>query len=134
MTPTEIREQLEQRGLVEAADRSGVYALRVDVPDTIDAVQEAWLRTHPEGLPEELLVPMAEAEDLLYVGGTGRPVRERLAEHAEGEVRQASLLQVFEPVAVVGVWNGGHSPMDERERARVLSFDGTRCWCDGEIF
>jgi hypothetical protein len=134
MTPTSVRDDLEALGAVADADESGCYALRVAVPDAADRVAHRYGETHGTPLPAEMAVPLAEARRALYVGATGRPIRERLAEHARGDVRRASLVEVFDAEAVVGVYPGAHSGVAERDRARALSDGATRVWCDGDVF
>lgn len=134
MTPTDIRDALEAMHAVTDADESGVYALEIAVPNAVDAVQRQWLITIDAALPEPYADQLASAERCLYVGATSRPIRERLAEHARGDVRRASCIRAFDIVAVAGVWPGAHSGVAERDRARALSDASTAVWCDGEVF
>ena len=134
MTPLEATESLERLDAVADADEAGVYALRVDVPSGVDAVQRQWLNTIGVALPDEYAAQLASAETCLYVGATSRPIRERIAEHARSDVRRASFIRAYGVADVAGVWPGASTGVAERDRARALSGDETAVWCDGELF
>ena len=134
MNPTQLRERLEALGAIDDADESGVYAFRVDVPNAVDAVQRRWLNAIDAPLPDEYAEQLAAAETRLYVGATGRPIRERLAEHARSDVRRASFIRAYGVADVVGVWPGASTGVAERDRARALSDAETCVWCDGDLF
>jgi len=132
LTPAEINERLDRRGLLADATGPGVYALRVRTPDTVEALARQW-REHvaaalPEGYAERLT-----ADDVAYVGASMH-VRDRLAEHARGDVRRATFLRAFPPVDVVAVW-ADPEPFTTAERAhgRELRANGWVVWTDGGL-
>lgn len=132
LTPAEINETLDRRDALADATGPGVYALRVRTPDTVEAVARQW-RTHvdaalPDGYAERLV-----ADDVAYVGASMH-VRDRLAEHARGDVRRATFLEAFDPVDVVGVWSDPE-PFITAERAHGLELRAADwvVWCDGRL-
>jgi len=132
LTPAEINETLDRRDALADATGPGVYALRVTTPDTVEAVARQW-HEHvdaalPEGYAERLV-----ADDVAYVGASMH-VRDRLAEHARGDVRRATFLEAFAPVDVVGVWSDPE-PFVTAERAHGLELRAAdwTVWCDGRV-
>jgi predicted GIY-YIG superfamily endonuclease len=132
LTPTQIHESLDTQGLLDDSRGPGVYALEVTTPADPEAVARAWLAVVDAAPPEGTFARLA-ADRVAYVGASD-DVYARLADHARGAVRQATFLEVFDPVDVVGVWpDPDPFQTAERERARALSREGWVCWCDGEI-
>lgn len=134
MTPIEATESLEAINAVGDADNAGVYALSVAVPNSVEAVQRQWLATHGTPIPDQRAEQLAAAERVVYVGKTGRKIRERIEEHAAGKVRKASLLQAFDTIDVYGVYPGAHTGVAERNRARKISTGKTVAYANGELF
>jgi len=79
----------------------GCYALVVDLPADREAVEAAWLKWY-DSLPE-YVDQLVEADRAIYVGATGG-VRDRINDHREGKVRQATLPHVFGLVDIYGAW------------------------------
>ena len=52
MTPTDAHERLDALGVLDDAHGPGTYALRVAVPDAVDAVQRRWLDAIDAPLPD----------------------------------------------------------------------------------
>jgi hypothetical protein len=132
LTPTDINETLDHRGLLADATGPGVYALRVATPDTVEAVARQWHEYVDAALPEGYAERLT-ADDVAYVGAS-MCVRDRLAEHARGDVRRATFLRAFPPVDVVGVW-ADPEPFVTAEHAhgRGLRADGWVVWTDGGL-
>jgi predicted GIY-YIG superfamily endonuclease len=132
LTPAEINEILDYHAMLEKATGPGVYALRVATPDTVEAVARQW-HEHvdaalPEGYAERLV-----ADDVAYVGASMH-VRDRLAEHARGDVRRATFCQAFPPVDVLGVWSDPEPFVTaERAHGRELRAGDWVVWCDGRL-
>lgn len=133
LSPTGVHETLDERGLLEMAHGSGTYALKCYVPATADAVEAAFADVVDATPPAHVVERLADAERVAYVGASG-DVYDRLQDHADGDVRQATFLQAFEPVDIVGVWPTPTPFEAEFNRARLLSDakDWT-CWTDGEV-
>lgn len=135
LTPTTTHETLDHQGLLADAHGPGVYALEAAVPDSVEAVHRAW-HDHGDPPPDWMLTRLAQAERVAYVGASNRSVYDRLQDHAEGEVRKATLLEVFDPVGVIGVWPAeGEDPVgiEERPRAMLLAQEGWVAWTDGTV-
>lgn len=132
LTPTEINECLDRRELLADATGPGVYALRVRTPDTVEAAARAFFDAGVAEPPHEALSRLT-AEDVAYVGASMH-VRDRLAEHARGDVRRATFLRAFPPVDVVDVW-ADPEPFVTAEHAhgRGLRADGWVVWTDGRL-
>jgi len=132
LTPAEINELLDCRGLLADATGPGVYALRVRTPDSTEAVARAFFAADVAEPPREALSRLT-AEDVAYVGAS-MCVRDRLAEHARGDARRATFLRAFDPVDVVDVWPDPE-PFTTAERAhgRGLRADGWVVWTDGRL-
>jgi len=132
LTPAEINERLDHRDLLADATGPGVYALRVQTPDSAEAVARAFFDAGVAEPPHEALSRLT-ASDVAYVGAS-MCVRDRLAEHARGDVRRATFLEAFDPVDVVGVWPDPE-PFTTAERAhgRDLRADGWVVWSDGRL-
>ena len=129
MTPTAITETLDTRGLLDDARGPGTYALRVETPDTVKSVARAFLEVGDACPPDGALERLTN-DRVAYVGAS-TDVYTRLMDHAEGKVRQATFLEAFNPVGVVGVWPES-DPFDaEYNRAVELSRQGWTVWCDG---
>jgi len=79
----------------------GVYALVVDLPDSREAVESAWLSNY-DSLPD-YVDRLVEADRGIYVGATGG-IRDRINDHRAGKVRTASLPSVFGVVDIYGAW------------------------------
>ena len=132
LTPAEVNETLDHQGLLADATGAGVYALRVQTPDSAEAVARAFFDAGVAEPPHEALSRLT-AEDVAYVGAS-MCVRDRLAEHARGDVRRATLLRAFDPVDVVGVWPDPEPfTTAERARGRELRADGWVVWTDGRL-
>jgi len=132
LTPAEINEILDRRGALADATGPGVYALRVATPDTVEAVVRQWHGQVDAALPDGYAARLV-ADDVAYVGASMH-VRDRLAEHARGDVRRATFLRVFPPVDVVGVWSDPE-PFVTAERAHGLELRAAdwTVWCDGRL-
>jgi len=76
-----------------AVDDAGVYALEIDLPDTDQAVAEAWDRHYEERPPywHRLL----DCHKAIYVGAAA-DVQARTEDHLDKDVRKASLPTVFD--------------------------------------
>lgn len=131
LSPTDVHERLDRRGLLDAARGPGTYALQVKTPDDTDAVAAAFEGVSDVSPPEPTLSRLT-ADAVCYVGASGH-VYDRLQDHAEGAVRQALFLSAFAPVSVVGVWPADNPFAEEYNRAVALSRDGWTCWQDGEV-
>jgi len=79
----------------------GVYALVVQLPDSREAVEAAWSESY-DTLPD-YVDRLVEADRAIYVGATGG-VRDRINDHREGKVRQATLPHIFGVVDIYGAW------------------------------
>jgi len=125
--------QLTEPDVTETLDQSrgpGVYALAVAVPDDIATVREQWDTVCDERHPQ--LQRLASAERVAYVGAS-EAVYHRLCDHAEGEYRQATLLQAFAPTRIIDVWWHEHPYAQEYNRAVGLSESGWCAYTDGEV-
>lgn len=132
MNPVEIHERLDNMGLLNESHQSGCYALAVPVPDSVEAVQRARLAVAAHPFDDTDAAALADAATVEYIGGSG-DVYDRLEDHARGEVRKASLLNVFGFEDVTAV-----RPADEPFRAeRALAYErstATRAvWTNGEV-
>ena len=134
LSPTDVHAALDEMGVLDDAHGPGVYALKVAVPDAVDAVQRRWLDTADTPLPDRYAEQLASADDAVYVGRS-IDVYGRLMDHARGDVRQAAFLRAFDLAGVRGVYaDDENTGVAERDRARALS-DATTCvWTDGELF
>jgi len=133
MNETELTEDLDRRGLLSDARNPGVYAVVVDVPDTLDAVQRRWDAEHDARPDDDALDRLATAGDVAYVGAS-KDVYARLCEHVTGERRRASFLAAYPAVDVVDVWPHLDPFTAEFNRAVRLSHDGFTVWSDGRLF
>ena len=134
LSPTEVHAALDDMGVLDNAHGPGVYALKVAVPDAVDAVQRAWLDAHDTPLPDAYAEQLAAADTALYVGRSG-DVYGRLMDHVRGDVRRASFVSAFDVTAVRGVYaDDKNTRVAERDRARALSDGATCVWTDGELF
>jgi predicted GIY-YIG superfamily endonuclease len=132
LTPAEINERLDHQDLLADATGPGVYALRAVTPDTVEAVARRGQRHVDAALPEGYAARLI-ADDVAYVGASMH-VRDRLAEHARGDVRQATFLTAFAPVDVVGVWSDPEPFVTaERAHGRELRAGDWVVWCDGRL-
>jgi len=134
MTPTETHERLDHLGVLDDAHSEGTYALEVDVPTGVEAVQRQYLAAKGHPLEDGMAARLAESDTCLYVGRSG-DCYSRIMDHVDGEVRRASFLEAFDPVDVRGVWpEDANDDVAERRRARELSGPATCVWSDGEVF
>lgn len=133
VTPTTLHEQLDARGLLDKAHGPGTYALRVETPDSREAVAREW-RRDADVLPPDETLERLSGETVAYVGAS-KNVYERVMDHARGEVRQAALLRVFDVTGLVGVWPSDRDDpySEEYNRAVYLSNHGWTVWCDGAV-
>ena len=112
----------------------GIYALRVSVPNGVEATQREWLDAIDAPLPDPMAEQVANADTALYVGRSGN-VYDRIMDHADGQVRRASFIRAFGMTDIHGVWPGDENTgVAERNRARGLSDTDTVVWTDGELF
>lgn len=133
MTPTDMHHSLDINGWLADSHNSGIYALTVDVPSAVDAVQTDWLASQPHPLPDDYAERLAAAKQTYYVGRS-TDIYSRLMDHARGHKRQASFVSAFALSSVRGVWADDSSGVAERDRARQLSTPSVVVWCDGELF
>ena len=134
MTPTQANGRLDELGVLDESHGPGCYALRVSVPNGVEAVQRTWLDAIGAPLPEAYAEQLADADTALYVGRSG-DVYDRIMDHADGQVRRASFIRAFGMTDVHGVWPGDENTgVAERDRARGLSDADTVVWTDGELF
>ena len=131
MTPTDLQQTLDDRGLLDDAHNAGTYALRVETPNTVEGVARAFLSV-ADGTPPEHVIDRLTSERVAYVGASSE-VYGRLMDHAEGRVRQATFLEAFDAVDVVGVWPEADPFQAEYNRAVSLSNSGWCVWMDGEV-
>jgi hypothetical protein len=132
MNETELTETLDRRDLLGVSQDSGTYALAVDVPRMPTVAREQWDATHETRPPNDALTRLSRAGNVVYVGAASN-VYARLCDHAEGEVRQAMLLEAFDATGVVGVWPCDNPQAQEYNRAKRLAQDGWLCWSDGVV-
>lgn len=132
LTATAIHEALDTQGLLADSRGAGAYALRVDTPADPEAVARAWLSEVDAALPHEAFARLSR-ERVAYVGGSS-DVYSRLQDHGDAQVRQATFLEVFDPVDLIDVWPADDPFRAERRVARALSRDGWVCWVDGEVW
>ena len=133
MTPVDLHGRLDERGLLDDAHDAGVYALALDVPDSVEAVQRRRLAVADSPWPDDMAAQFAAAERVVYVGESG-DIYDRLMDHARGDVRRAALVAAYPIVDVVGVWPGERSATAERDRARELASASTAAYANGELF
>lgn len=131
MTPTELHERLDTRGLLDDSRGPGCYALEVDTPDSTEAVARAFLAVG-DATPPDATMERLTSHKCAYVGAS-KQVYDRLADHAAGEVRQATFLRAFDAVGVVGVWPASEPFEAEYNRAVALRREGWTCWTDGGV-
>lgn len=132
LTPTTAHQTLDDKGWLQASHGPGVYALECEPPpDDPDAVHDRWA-AHFETAPSGLFDSLAAADRLAYVGASSA-VYGRIMDHAEGAVRQAAFLSVFEPVGVLGVEAADHPEEREYGYARQWAADGWAVWYDGML-
>ena len=135
MNETELNDELNRLGAWNDAHGPGVYALELAVPDIPAAVREAWLAVHDVLPGEDLDKRLASASQVVYVGAAGN-VYDRLTDHVGGQVRQAALLEVFDPVGIVNVWpyDDPRAGPEYNTARRLADRDGTVAWMDGRLF
>jgi len=101
-----------------AVDDAGCYALEIDLPDTEQAVAEAWDHHYEERPP--YWHRLVDCYSAIYVGAAA-DVQSRLEDHLDGDVRKASLPTVFDVVALRDVeW------YDQPEDAFRMEFNTAR--------
>jgi len=117
---------------------AGCYALRCDIPPTVDDIRGRWDRadlTHPEeteSLRDNLFEHLANADTLVYVGKSGQ-LYNRLCEHATKERRGATFLDPFPPTDIYDICYTC-DPKKERSYAENLSRAlGVTAWVNGEV-
>lgn len=130
--PAAVHETLDREGLLDDAHGPGCYAIQMRVPDSPEAASRRWLE-HYDALPgDEALERLAAAPRTCYVGASS-DVYGRLMDHAEAEVRKASVFRAFPPEGLVYVWTD-ENPFDaEWGRALALREEGWTCWVNGEV-
>ena len=134
MTPTQANGRLDELGVLDASHGPGIYALRVAVPNGVEAIQRTWLDAIDAPLPDPMAEQVADADTALYVGRSGN-VYDRIMDHADGQVRRASFIRAFGMVDIHGVYpEDENTGVAERNRARSLSSATTCVWTDGELF
>ena len=134
MTPTQAHGRIDQLGVLDESHGGGTYALEVEVPNSVEAVQRRWLDAIDAPLPDPMAEQVANADTALYVGRSGN-VYDRLMDHARADVRRASFVRAFGMADIHGVWPGDENTgVAERNRARSLSDADTVVWTDGELF
>lgn len=134
MNETDLNDELNRLDAWDQAHDAGVYALAVDVPDSLPATRERWLSVHDLPPGDEILPRLSRAATVAYVGASG-DMYERLCDHVAGDVRQSALLEAFDPQSIIGVWPT-EDPVeaDEYNTARRLGNRmGTIAWRDGEV-
>lgn len=127
-----MTETLDRRGLLEEARGSGTYALELDVPDSVERVRELWFGERDVAPGEGGLERLADGGRVAYVGASG-DVYGRLCDHVAGDVRKAAVMEVFEPVGVVGVWGCSVPFEGEFGRALWVGRRGWVVWVDGRV-
>lgn len=133
LTETQVNGWLDGHGLLGDARDFGVYALTLRAPsDKYRVVESRWLSHFDANPPSGLLSRLADATHFVYVGYAGASIYERLCAHANGE-RSASIMNVWPPVGVAGVWPGDGEE-GEFNRAQELADEQTAVWSDGEFF
>ena len=134
MTPVDAHQHLDGLGVLDASHGPGIYALRVSVPNGVEAIQRTWLDAIDAPLPDEYAEQLAECESALYVGRSG-DVYDRIMDHARGDVRRASFVRAFGMADIYRVYlEDENTGVAERNRARSLSDADTVVWTDGELF
>ena len=131
LTPSELNERLDTRGLLDTAHGAGTYALQVETPDDVEAVAQAFAQVS-EVVPADKDLARLTGEHVAYVGASNN-VYERLMDHAEKEIRQTLLLRAFDLTDLVGVWADPEPFTAEYNRAVWVSQQGWTVWCDGTI-
>lgn len=126
MNETDLTEDLDKRGLLTKAHNPGVYALRVEVPDSEQIVTDQWDAQYDVQPEDSALSRLADAHKVAYVGASGN-VYERLTDHAAGDVRKTAFLSVFPPTEVIDVWPSKDPFEKEYRRALRLTNDGWLC-------
>lgn len=124
---TELTQDLDDRGLLDAARSPGVYALQLDVPRKL---RERWREQYDVTPPN--LSRLQGAGTALYVGASSNVYR-RICEHVNADKRRAAVLRVCPPDGVHDV-----EPTDEpflREYGFALehSDEKTAVWTDGTV-
>lgn len=132
LSPTDAHQQLDDMGLLDAAHQPGCYALRLtDPPDNPLAVANVWFDSF-DAQPPGGFDGVAECDRLAYVGGSS-DVYNRLMDHAEGEVRQTAVMQVWPPTEVLGV-RATDTPFEaEYNYAREWIGRNFDVWCNGAL-
>jgi len=131
LTPSQLHERLDMRGLLDTANKPGTYAVQVNTPDDLESVAQAFANVS-DVVPEEKTLARLTSDHVAYVGASDN-VYDRLMDHADGEVRQTLLLRAFDPVNLVGVWADPEPFTAEYNRAKWLSQWNWTCWVDGNI-
>lgn len=117
-----MTQDLDERGLLDAARGPGCYALSLNVPEDL---RRRW-RRHFDAVPANLGW-LADAPRAVYVGAAS-DVYGRLCEHVAADVRRASVLRLCPPQRVVAV-----EPTSNPVRGGVLVCPGVRGWRDGGV-
>ena len=134
LTQSTVNQTLDDRGLLDAAHGKGCYALRVNTPNDVESVARSFLSVS-DVTPLDGFMERLTADRVAYVGAS-IDVYSRLMDHADGQVRKATLLQAFDAVDVIDVWptERGKDPFEqEYNRASELSRQGWVVWTDGEL-
>lgn len=127
MRESQVTQDLDERGLLDAARGPGCYALKLRVPEDL---RRRW-RRHFDAEPDNL-DRLAAAPRALYVGAAS-DVYGRLCEHVAADVRRASVLRVCPPQRVVAVEPTSDPFEAEYSFARGFADATTTVWYDGEI-
>jgi len=139
LTESDVTEHPLTQPLLRAHGRvAGCYALRCDIPPTVDAIQERWDGAElirpgdAESLRDDLFEHLASADTVVYVGASER-LYGRLCEHATKERRGATFLDPFPPTDIFDICYTC-DPKKERSYAENLSraLDIT-VWVNGEV-
>lgn len=133
LSPARANETLDRMGALSKSKQPGVYALKLDTPNTVLDARNAW-EAESDVLPSDGdLEAIADAARVAYVGASSN-VYGRIMEHAKGEKRQAAYLQVFAPVGIVDVWPADNPrEASEYNRAVFLAESGWVVVTDGEV-
>lgn len=133
LTETKLNERLDHDGLHDTARRPGVYVLELREPSSDRAMLLVeWQGEFDAPPPNGFLDRLAGSERFVYVGSHGKNVYTRLCQHANGE-KSSTIMQVWEPVDVVGVWPEEYPDAEEWNRAVAIASEDICVWSDGSF-